>query len=205
MKKGFYVLAFVSCVMNLVFSVSCSKNVPTFEELKSAERKEINRIIAEKGIKVIKEYPANGVFGENEFVELSSGVYLHVIDSGNGNRATYNATTILVRLDAEYYNMSTDSIEKASFFANHLPPFEFKYGHAYSIMFAHKQVGDAYTYFFSAALESILSYVGDSSEVKLLVPGYSEINNYEGGSAYQTSSQYKYIPIYYDRVRYIYY
>jgi hypothetical protein len=187
-----------------MFSISCNDDYPTFAELKSAEKKDINRIIAEKGIKVIKEYPANGVFGENEFVELNSGVYLHVIDSGNGNRAKFTTTTVLVRFDVEYHDMASDSIEKVSFFENHFSPFEFKYGYAYSVRSAH-QSGDAYTYFFSTALESVLSYVGDSSEVKLLVPGYSEINNYEGGSIYQTASQTKYIPIYYDRVQYIYY
>ncbi|MDR1523662.1 MAG: DUF4827 domain-containing protein [Tannerella sp.] len=206
MKKGFYVLAFVSCVVSFVFPVSCNDNYPTFEELKSAEKKEINRIIAEKGIQVLKEYPANGVFGENEFVELSSGIYLHVTDSGNGNRAQYNATTVLVRMDVEFYDIETDSIQKVSYFSNNSYPFEFKYGHAYSVRSAHNTSSpDAYTYFFSLAMEAVLSYVGENSEVKLLVPGYSEISNYEGGSVYQTSSRYRYIPIYYDRVRYTYY
>jgi hypothetical protein len=188
-----------------MFSVSCGDKYPTFEELKSAERKEINKIIAEKGIKVISEYPANGVFGENEFVELSNGIYLNVIDSGNGNRATYNATTILIRANVEYYDSRYDSVVKESFFANDRSPFEFKYGYAYSVMTAHKSNGDAYTYYFSAGLESVLSYVGDSAEVKLIVPGYAEINNYEAGSTFQTADRYRYIPFYYDRVRYIFY
>jgi hypothetical protein len=205
MKKGFYVLALISCVMNLMFSVSCGNKYPTFEELKSAERKEINRIIAEKGIKVINEYPANGVFDKNEFVELSSGIYLNVIDSGNGNRATYNATTVLIRANVEYYDVDYDSIVKESFFANNRSPFEFKYGYAYSVMNAHKSNWDSYTYFFGAGLEAVLSYVGDSAEVKLIVPGYAEINNYEAGSTFQTVNRNRYIPLYYDRVKYIFY
>ena len=62
-----------------------------------------------------------------------------------------------------------------------------------------------YYYYFSLGLESVLSYVGDSSVVKLIVPGYSEVSGAPGGSTLQSSDSYKYIPIYYDRVRYIFY
>jgi hypothetical protein len=189
--------------MNLMLTVSCGDQYPTFEELKTAEKKEIKRIIAEKGISVLTEYPANGVFGANEFVELSSGIYLNVVDSGNGNRAKVSATTVLIRTELEYY--SGDSIVKASFFSNTSVPFEFKYGYALNTVSAHASYGDQYTLFFGIGLESILSYVGEGAEVKLIVPGYSEINNNEGGSTYQTSSRQRYVPIYYGRVKYAFY
>jgi hypothetical protein len=204
MKKSFYVSALACCVAGLVFSVSCSKKYPTFEELKSAETKEIRRIIEDKGIEVIKEYPASGVFGENQFVELSSGIYLNVVDSGNGNRAKLSATTILIRTELEYYD-GTDSVRTFSSFSNTSYPFEFKYGYGYSVVSAHSQYEDLYAYFFSVGLESILSYVGEGAEVKLIVPGYSEINSVAGGSIYQTSNNYRYIPIYYKRVKYTFY
>jgi hypothetical protein len=196
-----------------MFSVSCSDTYPTYEELKSDEKKQINKIIAEKGIQVLNEYPADGVFGENEFVELSSGIYLNVVDSGNGNRAGINATTVLIRVKAEY--TYADSIYKFSSFSNMETPFEFKYGHAYNVVSAHSSYigyGDPYVYFFSAGLESVLSYVGDGAEVKLLVPGYSEVNlvysgesKVEGGSYFQTYNRAQYIPVYYERVKYTFY
>ncbi|MDR2774819.1 MAG: DUF4827 domain-containing protein [Tannerella sp.] len=203
MKKSFYVLALVSCVMNLIFTVSCNDDYPTYEELKTDEKKRINRIIAEKGISVLKEYPANGVFGENEFVELNSGIYLHVVDSGNGNRAKVNSTTVLVRVELEWIYM--DSTIHESFFSNEYSPFEFRYGYAYDVVTAHTGLYDPYTYFFSVGLESILSYVGEGAEVKLIIPGYSEINNVGGGSVYQTSNRSQYVPIYYERVKYTFY
>ncbi|MDR0700402.1 MAG: DUF4827 domain-containing protein [Tannerella sp.] len=206
MKKSFYVLTLMSCVINLIFTVSCNEDYLTYEELKSDEKKRIERIRAEKGLVFLKEYPEDGVFGENEFVELSTGIYLHVVDSGNGNRAKINSTTVLIRTEVEYYDMYIDSTIKASFFSNAYSPFEFRYGQAYNVVTAHaNNIDDPYTYFFSVGLESILSYVGEGAEVKLIIPGYSEINNVAGGSVYQTASTRQYIPIYYERVKYTFY
>jgi hypothetical protein len=176
----------------------------TYEELKSDEKKRINRIIAEKGIRVLEEYPTDGVFGENEFVELSSGIYLNVVDSGNGNRAVVNSTTVLIRTEVEYIYL--DSTYKESFFSNHYSPFEFKYGHAYNVVATYAQNSySPYFYFFSVGLESVLSYVGEGAEVKLIIPGYSEVNNLAGGSSFQTANSSQYIPIYYERVKYTFY
>ncbi len=205
MKKCFYVLVLISCIMNLMFIVSCDK-YPTYEELKSDEREIINRVLVEKGIKVIHNYPSNGVFEENEFVQLSSGIYLHVVDSGNGDRAkagTDRATDVLIRVSGEYYY--GDSVYQFNTFQNGNEGFSFKYGSAYSVVTAHSNSYNSYYYFFSMGLESVLSYVGDGAVVKLIVPGYSEINNYPGGSAMQNSDRYEYIPIYYDKVRYTFY
>ncbi|MDR1098433.1 MAG: DUF4827 domain-containing protein [Tannerella sp.] len=205
MKKSFYILVLISCVMNLMFTVSCNK-YPTYEELKSDEKRVINRILSRKDITVIYEYPADGVFKENEFVQLSSGIYLHVIDSGNGDRAKASvsgATEVLVRVSGEYYY--TDSTYSFSTFPNGNDPFYFKYGSAYSVVSANSNTYNSYYYLFSMGLESILSYVGDSAVVQLIVPGYSEINSYPAGSTMQNADRYKYVPIYYDRVKYTFY
>ena len=185
--------------MNLIFTVSCN-NTPTFEELKTAERKVVRRIIAEKGIDVLKDFPANGVFGENQFFELESGIYLNIVDSGNGNRAN-SYTDVLVRVSGEYY--SQDTVYTFNLFKNDYDPFVFKYGQAYNV----KSQSPNYFYysFFGTGLESILSYVGDSSMVKLIVPAYSEINESPAGSNMQNESMREFVPIYYDRVRYIFY
>ena len=204
MKKGFYILVLIGCVLNLLFTVSCNKN-PTYEELKSAERKVIRRIIAEKGIEVLDEYPANGVFKENQFVELSSGIYLNVIDSGNGNRAEVSssgATNVLVRVSGELY---WDPIDTFNTFRNGYDAFSFKYGYAYSTAMQNSAPYNSYYMYFGSGLESILAYVGENAEVKLLVPGYSEINDYPAGSSVQSASMYEFIPIYYDRVKYTFY
>ena len=202
MKKAFYILIVTGCVLNLIFTVSCN-DIPTYEELKSAENKVIRSILDEKNIKVLSEYPENGVFGENEFVQLNSGIYLNVVDSGNGNRAVYGVTDLLVRVSGESYHK--DTTIAFSTFHNAAYPFEFRYGSAYNVVQDYARFENLYYYYFSMGLESILSYVGDSSVVRLIVPGYSEIDGAPGGSTMQSSDRYRYVPIYYDRVRYIFY
>jgi hypothetical protein len=205
MKKGFYVLVLTGCVMHLLFTVSCNK-YPTYEELKSDELKVIKRMINTKGIQLISEYPADGVFGENQFVQLSNGIYLHVVDSGTGRRARADAsgtTEVLVRLKAEY--TYKDSVYRFDMFQNGYDPFYFKYGSAMSVVMNNQNSRNQYYRLFGTGLESVLSYVGDSAVVKLIVPGHAEINNYPAGSSWQNADQYTYIPIYYDRVRYTFY
>ena len=209
MKKGFYIFVLIGLVLNLVFTVSCS-DTPTYEELKTAERKIIRKIIAEKGIEVLNEYPASGVFRENQFVELSNGIYLNVVDSGNGNRAvvsTSSVTQVLVRVSGEYYR--EDSVYTFDLFKNGYEPFLFNYGYAYSTAKSHESYDNLYNWFFSSALEDALTYVGDSSIVKMIVPGYTELGTgnsvYSGSSNMQTVNNREYVPIYYDRIRYVFY
>jgi len=203
MKRAFYFSFLLFSVFNLIFTVSCNKT-PTYEEMKADENKIIRRILSDKNITVLSEYPKDGVFKENEFIQLSSGIYLNVVDSGNGNRPVYGSTDLLVRVSGEYYYY-IDSIIPFSTFPNAIYPFEFRYGNAYNVVQEHSYYSDYYTFYFSLGLESVLSYVGDSSVVKLIVPGFSEVNGASGSSTFQNSETYRYFPIYYDRVRYIFY
>ena len=202
MKKGFYVLATFYFALSAIFTISCKKNI-TYEEMKAAEVKIIKRIIADHNIEVLEEYPANGVFGENQFVHLNSGIYLNVVDSGNGNRAVVNKTDILLR--ASGYYVYLDSTYNFNTFTNTSPPMEFRYGLASNVVDQHSYTYDVYYYYFGMGLETIMSYVGDSAIVKLLVPGYAEISNYPASSSFQNSAGNMFIPIYFDRVRYTFY
>jgi hypothetical protein len=134
-----------------------------------------------------------------------------VIDSGNGQRAVFQgtqSTEILVRTSGRYYYL--DSIYTFSTFGNTYPPFEFRFGSAYNVVEEHKYSNDIYYYYFGMGLESILNYVGDSAVVKLIVPGYSEVKSgsatFSAASTFQSGAgDYKFIPIFYDRVRYSFY
>ena len=203
MKKFFYALVLISFALTFVFTVSCNKT-PTFEEMRDAEMKIIRQVLQRKNIEVLDAYPSNGVFGENQFVRLSNGIYLNVVDSGNGNRAVPNQTTVLIRTSGEYYVKHVDSVYYFNNFLNTKLPFEFKYGNAYGVVNEH--YGDDYYLLFSMGLESVLSYVGEGAVVKLLVPGSAEIGSYPASSTYQGSGEsYTFVPIYYDRVKYTFY
>lgn len=204
MKKSFYFFMLIGCALNLMFTVSCN-STKTFEELKSDEKKIIKRILNEKNITVLSDYPTDGVFGENEFVQLSSGIYLNVVDSGNGNRAIYNETTVLIRASGEYY--PSDSTFTFSTFSNMVSPFEFKYGSAYNVVLNYQSAINSEYYYFFAGLgfESILAYVGEGAIVKMIVPGYAEVSGYSAGSTYQSAYTNMFIPIYYDKVKFTFY
>lgn len=202
MKKSFYILLMLWVALTVVFTVSCNKTI-TYEEMKAHENKIIKKIIADHNIEVLTEYPKSGVFGENQFVHLSSGIYLNVVDSGNGNRAVVNGTDILVRASGTIYY--SDTIENFTTFTNSNQPMKFTYGLARNVVEESSYAYDMYYMFFGMGIESVMSFVGDSAVVRLIVPGYSEISNYPAGSSYQSSSGKYFIPIYYDRVRYTFY
>jgi hypothetical protein len=181
MKKSFNIVVILCAVL---FVLSCNNN-QSYTAMLEAEKKAIDRLIDEQGFEILKNYPENGVFGEKQFVLLSSGLYLNVVDSGNGNRAEYG-TSILLRasgrtlLDTATFN-GFDPMSTIIAW-----PLEFKYGRYNS--------NDVASYFFSEGLMSVLEYVGDSSVVKLIVP-------FKIGSSDQQTNGY---PIYYDKVRYIF-
>jgi hypothetical protein len=151
------------------------------------EKKAIDRFVDEQGFEIIENYPANGVFGEKQFVKLSTGLYLNVVDSGNGNRPEYG-TSILLRASGRVLLHDTVSFNGFDPMNTIITwPMEFKYGILYSS-------NDVSGFFFSEGLMSGLSYVGDSSIVKLIIP-------FKIGSSYQQSEG---NPIYYDKVRYIF-
>lgn len=201
MKKGFYFLGLAYFALTLLFTFSCNKNI-SYEDMKNAEKKIIRRILAEKNIEVLQEYPSSGVFGENQFVELPSGIYLHVVDSGNGERAVLYTTDVLVRASGTYYATDEGNFNT---FLNTSKPFEFKYGFASRVVNDHSNLYDSYDYYFSIGIESILNYVGDSAVVKLLVPGYSEVGSLSYASTMQGNWGGKtFVPIYYDKVRYVF-
>jgi hypothetical protein len=151
-----------------------------------AEKKAIDRFVDEQGFEILKNYPASGVFGEKQFVLLSSGLYLNVVDSGNGNRPV-TGTNILLRASGRVLlndTFSFNGFDPMSIIISW--PMEFKYN-AYNS-------NDATGYFFSEGLVGGLEYVGDSAVVKMIVP-------FKIGSTYQQTNG---NPIYYDKVRYIF-
>ena len=159
-----------------VFFTSCN-NYRTYADMKKDQKKSIDRVIAEKGLEIIHTYPANGVFKENQFVLLDNGVYLNVIDSGNGNRAVLGKTRILMRCSVERIFFAFGDTAKYNLFENSYNPIEFIYGNARSEIgaWASYYPGPQYNtpiqcYYLSTGLESVLRYVGENAEVKLIVP-----------------------------------
>lgn len=188
MKRGFYILM-ILCAALMV--VSCDKTKSYTERLKD-ERKAIDRLIDREGIKVLKDYPADGVFKENEFVKLDNDVYLNVIDSGNGERAVLGQTKVLCRFEA---NGILDA--DTSIYVNNLIYGVGYYGYPTEFIFGYNVYsGETRSYppdyFVGEGLATGLYHVGNEALIKLIVP-FKRM-----GTTFQSS----YSPIYYSKVKY---
>ncbi|MDH6534893.1 DUF4827 family protein [Parabacteroides sp. 52] len=168
MKRAFYVLMMV-CAGLIV--VSCSSKTKSYTDMLNAEKKAISRLFAAEGFEEIKKYPADGVFGENQFVKLDNGVYLNVVDSGNGTRAELGKTRVYSRFSVRYFMSDTFTISNIGENSGGTGPLVFQYGIGVEPQPSPSSFqSELERYFFSEGFQSALEYVGDQAIVKLIVP-----------------------------------
>ena len=182
---------------------SCGKKFKSFKQWKKEEKEAITNLIAKEGFEILDKYPANGVFGEKQFLKLDNECYLNVIDSGNGKRADSLITVVLMR--CSYIGIAIGDTTRSSIFGNQFEPLEFVYGNMNEAKYRAQQNTSSNAYFFlSPGLESALRYVGDNAVVRMIIPfdngqGSTYINGI--GSAYQDERR---IPMYLDRIRFVF-
>lgn len=184
MKRGFYILMLI--IGAAVLASSCGKSARTYAEKLKDERKMIRKLMDSLDFVVIDRYPSDGVFKDNEFVQLSSGLYINVVDSGNGNRAVAGYTKIHSRFEFDYMHVLSNTIQTFNGFDNSYPPLTFVYGGL--------ETYGAFLSLYGSGLTEPLAYVGDSAIVKLIVPFKI------GGSEQEQGSD----PVYYKKLRYIF-
>ncbi|MEN9919727.1 MAG: hypothetical protein RL662_2163 [Bacteroidota bacterium] len=189
MKKIVALIVFVAGIS--LFFGACSKSESYADKVKN-ERKLINGFIADHNIVVLDKYPANGVFKSNEFYLDASGVYIHVVDSGNGKRAnTDNRADVYCRFRQTMTlpTATSDTVSSTDFaYPQYL---QFKYG----VQSTYKTTQSTYAYsYLSPGITIPLRYVGEGAIVKLIVPF-----NTATGSTYQSTT---YRTIYYGELEY---
>ena len=193
-------------VLMIIFGVifgSCGKRGKSFKQIKKEEREAIEALIAREGFEILHQYPANGVFGEKQFVKLDNECYLNVIDSGNGNRADSSKTFVLMR--CSYIDIVSSDPYTLSIFSNEYEPVEFTYGRMNEAK--HRASQDIYSngfFFLSPGVESALKYVGENAIVRMIIPfdnGQESKYPYGIGSAYQDNFR---IPMYLDKVKFVF-
>lgn len=164
MIKVFYMAVLLSAI---VAASSCQGN-RSFANMQKEQNRAISRLMADSGYVLLKEYPADGVFKPNEFYKFDDGVYINVVDSGNGRRAVAGVTSILCRGAGRglvvYDTLVMENISNAS-------PYPFPILYVYGSATAASAAYDEFTnYVFSQSLFKPMEYVGDSSVVKLIIP-----------------------------------
>lgn len=188
MRKGLGLICFI-IVLCAAFA-ACSNSETYADKLKN-ERKSISRFINEHNIVVLNTYPASGVFKENEyFRDPLTGVYINVIDSGNGNRASVaKRSEVNVRFtDAITFGLATP--DTASNNIAGYQPISFTYGITATYTNT-SQTTQEYSYL-SQGVVTPLEYVGEKARVRLIVP-------FANGSTLQRVA---YTPIYYTELQY---
>jgi len=168
MKKVFNVLMILCAGL---FVLACSNKAKSYTDMLKAEKKAINKLIGDEDFEIIKRYPENGVFGDKQFFKLDNGVYLNVIDSGNGTRAVAGKTRVFCRFTAN--RIMLDSVILSNYNEAGTYPVVFKYNGAYSSIEAGSSISLYQEYLeglFSEGLLTGLQYVGDQGKVKLIVP-----------------------------------
>ncbi|MBB4035039.1 hypothetical protein GGR21_000928 [Dysgonomonas hofstadii] len=166
----------------------------TYADKLKKESKAINRFIDDNGIKVLYTYPDKHQFAENEYyLEPSTGIYVHVIDSGIKDKPSKeNKTQIFLRYDAIYDMLENTDVSGSNFSGVAM---SFEYGTSstyYSTDYSTTYTAQMYYFLSQACVIPLELGLGKYAEVKLIVP-------FASGSTYQQSS---YVPLYYSRLQY---
>ena len=165
----FYLLLIVTLFVTLY---SCD-NTKTPQEYLREEKKAVDRFISRNDIRVLREYPADGVFQENEYFRTPDGLYIHVVDSGNGKRVRPMIDNVMVRFDHYLDVKKYVSGDTTKYTLNYTGfPIEFRYG-----------IPGSYGSYACNGWAAPLTYVGEEAVVNLIIP--SALGASSDNSAYR--------------------
>jgi len=191
--KNIFSWVFALVVLVALFSTSCSSSETYADKLKE-ERKQIDRFLSAQGIEVLSTYPTDSIFKKNQFFrDPETGVYINVINPGNGTRASAKDLADVYFRFYETATLPTDksTIDKTNGDASGSQPVSFIYGNTNS--YTSTSTLNYYCYIYlSPGVTVPLKYVGEGAIVSLIVP-------FAQGSYYQSLS---YQAIYYGRLKY---
>lgn len=174
----------------LVLFAACDDDV-SYAERVETERKRIKEFISEQNIEVLDTYPSSGVFKANQYYLDDTGVYINVVDSGNGKRAAYRGEVYFRFGEVMSLPLSESDTLKAWESNPGLQPLSFKYGIVSTYSDYYNTSSMPYFYL-SEGVTIPLKYVGENALVNIIVP-------FKIGSVSQTSY---YTTLFYKNLRY---
>lgn len=166
----------------LILTTSC-KNQKTYAERLSDERKAIDLFIAKNNLQVLKNFPADGEFGDSDFYkDPYSGVYFNIVEYGDTTVKPQWREYVYIRFKGLSYFSTSDTIK----YTNHQSTFPEQLEYVGPV---NSTTQAAYA---TAGWAVPLSYVGHKGKVKMIIP-------FSMGSSYDKS---QYTPTYYDQIEY---
>jgi len=170
-KTSIFVISSIILLIYLMSAGSCNKSKSLQEKLQD-EKRAISRYIDRNDLVVLNDYPKDGKFKEKEFFKTSDGLYIHVVDSGNGRRVTPLVDEVTVRFEYRHDIAVSDTSISRWTGSGLINPFSFIYGLQQS-------------YSGSGSLVCVgwvipLMYVGERATVDLIIP--SSLGSYDDNS-----------------------
>ena len=148
------------CILFSSVWTSCN-NSKTYAELLKDEQNAISKFINDSNFTVLYSYPKDSIFLPNEFVKLPNGLYMNVIDRGNGSKID-SGQNVLMRV--KYYRNLFDTTTYHSSNWSSGDPSQFVFGQASS--------SNNYVEGFATPL----IFVRGNAKVRLIIP--SSLNDY---------------------------
>lgn len=198
MKK---LVLFILTLVTFSFIISSCEDTETYADKLKKEKKSIKRLLSDSSYYITEEYPKNRAFNEKEFYkDPRTGVFFHVVDSGNGNRPSETEKTFIrVRYKWGYFFQSNDTAQwENSSMATFNDQINFRYNDITSQTATYSEYYN-YGYSYSSVtirsvgLAAPLDYVGENAIVKIIIP-------FSTGSYVQQTQNYE--PLYIGYVRY---
>lgn len=157
-KLFLFILAFFTA--SIFFACNKTK---TAQELLQDEKKATDRFIAKNGFIITSD--SAEMYNANVFFKTKEGLYIHVIDSGNGNKAVYNQEILVRFSDLTYFKDDTTRYSNMSALSS---PYTFLYGNPYS-----------YSGLACDGWALGLRLVSENAEVSLIVPSALQPYSYQ--------------------------
>lgn len=169
MKQRFILFALFAVVAASVLS-SCSSSATYAEELKS-EKASIQDFIKDKGYTITSVKPKTVPYPDGVFFEDSTGLYVHVIDTGS---CIIDSIPTNTPIEVRYLETDMDGDTTYTNMYSSTTPIEIFYNNVTSTS---SYWGDC------QAWHAALRYVGDRGHVELIVPASLGMSYYTTSSA----------------------
>ncbi len=185
MKKTNYIL--ISLLGLLILSVSCNKK-KTYADLLKEENKAIDRFITSNRLVILKDFPKDGKFKENEFFrDKATGVYYNIVKLGD----TINLPKVKLGEEVHvrfsglrYFSTTNDTTEFNNLNSSYPETFTYRG----TVNLENRSLYSGTTPGWTVPLE----HIGHTGKVKMIIP-------FNWGSQ---SDKQGYTPTYYNSVEY---
>jgi hypothetical protein len=126
MKKIVKIFTFVTAVFIAFLPISC-EDENTTAALTKKQTKTIADFISRNNIEVITSIPTDNVWGEKQFLKTSSGLYIHLVDTGEVGETVKSGELITYRFYKISLAATPDTVTRNWTTADYPNPSEFHY------------------------------------------------------------------------------